>query len=293
MTAVTRPVDHLAQIENAQKILANGDASLAQLEEAKVELDHVLAGAAAEREEIAARRTIETSALMPAVALDKALDRLDLLEKSVGRRVQIANAILSEVETRIAAAREAERSAQCQARYDQALDLHNAATGKIRAFLNRAASESLAMMAVYLEAEAATAAANRVLPAGAAPIKSIETERQGSHLPARITERRVQWFVHNGNRIAEVGKCEAYPHQSGSGLWTIYRRSNAIQGDETIGPCVIADFVEETTERFEPVRLEALASSLRVPAFDAPAPGLGRPERRLLPASPVPAMAAE
>jgi hypothetical protein len=79
--------DPLVQIENAQKILAKAGAPLAQLEAAKVEveLEHVLAGAAAELEEIGARRTIETSALMPAAALDKALDRLDLIEKAIGR----------------------------------------------------------------------------------------------------------------------------------------------------------------------------------------------------------------
>jgi hypothetical protein len=285
--------NHLATIERVQGILARSDAGLAELQGCERDLKHVLAGAAAELEEIVARRTIETSALMPAAALDKALDRLDLLEKAVGRRLMIANAILAQLVAKIDVALEAAAEEQRQARYDQALALHNAATGRIREFLNRVAPEARDLMAVYLEAEAATAAVNRDLPAGAAPIKSIETERQGSHLPARITERRVQWFLHHGKRIAQVGTVEAFPNQNGSGLWTIYRRSNAIQGDETIGPCTIADFVEETIQRYEPRPLEALSTSLRTPAFDAPAPGLGRPERRLMPASPVLALAAE
>jgi hypothetical protein len=281
--------NHLAAIDRVQGIIAKGDAP-AHLEEAKLELQRVVASSEADLEEIAARRKIELLAHAPAAELNRKLEACEKAEKEASRRVQIANAILAEVEKRIDAAREAERSAQRQAAYDAALDLHNAATGKIRAFLNRAAPESVAVMAVYREAEAATAAVNRDLPAGSSPIPSIEAERLGSHLPAKITERRVQWFVHNGNRIAEVGAVEAFPHQ---GHWVIYRKSNAIQGDETIGPCVIVEYIEEAIRRPVPRPLEALSSSLRLPSFDAPAPDLGRAELRLMPASPVPALAAE
>jgi hypothetical protein len=278
---MTKPADPIAEMR-IQAVLAKGDASLAQLEEAKVELDHVLAGAAAEREEIAARRTIEMNALMPAAALDKALDRLDLLEKAVARRVEIASTVRPALTARIDEARGVEVEAARQARYDAALALHVEATGRVREFLNRAAPEARAMMQAYLEAETATAAVNRDLPAGAAPIRSIETERQGPPLPAKITERRFQVFVAGREPVGEVGKVEAH---NVNGSWAVYRPSRSVQGDVVIPHCTIVDYVEATIQKYEPRPLEALSTSLRIPAFDAPAPGLGRAERRLMPAS--------
>jgi hypothetical protein len=282
--------DPITLIERAQKIIAKGDATLAQLEAARRELELVIAAGEAETAEIADRRTIEMNALMPAAALDAALDGFDRREKQVARRVEIAKTVRAQLETRISEQREVEVEAARQARYAHALELHNAVTGRLREFLNRAAPEARALMQAYLEAEGAVAAANKDRPAGAAPLMSIEHERLGSPLKSKISERRVPWLVHNGNRIAEFGTVEAF--QSGNGLWTIYRRSNAVQGDETIGPCVIAEYIEETVQRYEPVRLEALSTSLRIPEFAAPPPGLGRPERRLMPASPVLALAA-
>ena len=102
--------------------------------------------------------------------------------------------------------------------------------------------------------------------------------------------------------VAEVGTVEAH---NVNGSWAVYRPSRSVQGDVVIPHCVVAEFVEVTTQKYEPRPLEALATALRVPAFDAPAHGLGRPERRTLPASewvatngdldpmPVPALAAE
>jgi hypothetical protein len=275
--------DPLVQIENAQKILAKADASLAQLEEAKVELDHVLAGAAAEREEIAARRPIETNALMPAAALDKALDGLDRLEKSVGRRVEIVSTVRTALMARLDDAREAAAEEQRRSRYAQALELHVTATNVIKTFLNKIGQEGRDALQIYLESEAATAAVNKDLPPGAMRIPTIENERMGSHPPAKISERRVQWFVHGRDRIAPVGSVEAYPNANGNGLWTIYKRSNAIQGDETIGPCVVVDFVEVLTAPYLSSPLEALSTSLKIPEFAAPPPKLGRGERRTMP----------
>jgi hypothetical protein len=90
--------------------------------------------------------------------------------------------------------------------------------------------------------------------------------------------------------VGELGKVEAFPHQ---GHWVVYKRSNAVQGDLTIGPCTLVDYIESTVEKYEARPLEPLATALRVPPFSAPPPGVSRPERRLLPASPVPALAAE
>src|ERR1700691_2784148 len=56
---VTTKTDPLAQIENAQKILAKGDASLDALEEGKGEVLRLIADAEAEREELGRRRTLE------------------------------------------------------------------------------------------------------------------------------------------------------------------------------------------------------------------------------------------
>jgi hypothetical protein len=150
-----------------------------------------------------------------------------------------------------------------------------------------------AVLQAYVESERATSVANADLPPGSSRIPSIEDERMGSPLPAKITGRRFQGFVHQGQLVGEMGKVEAFPHQ---GHWVVYKRSNAVQGDLTIGPCTLVDYIESTVEKYEAPRLEALASALRVPAFDAPAPKLGRPERRVVPASAQPdplALAAE
>jgi hypothetical protein len=293
VTVVTTKPDHIATIERVQGILARSDAGLAELQGCERDLKHVLGAAKNDLEEIGSRRKIEMTAATPAGQLDRKLDELDKREREVGRRLEIGQAVLAQLVAKIDDAIEAERSAKRQANYDEALALHVAATIRVRTFLDKVAPEAAEVLRAYAESEAATSAANKDLPAGTMRLPTIENERMGSHPPARITERRVQWFVHNGNRIAEVGRCEAYPHQNGNGLWTIYRRSNAIQGDETIGPCTIVDLVEETIQKYEPRPLEALSTSLRIPAFDAPAPALGRAEIRLMPASPVLALAAE
>ena len=227
-----------------------------------------------------------------AAEIDKQLERHDAAVSALVRRSEVAAAISTKVAERLAAARAEAAEEKRRDRYDQARERHVKATNIIKTFLDKIGQEGRDALQIYLESEAATAAANKDLPPGALRIPTIENERMGSHPPAKISERRVQWFVHNGHRVAEVGTVEAFPHQSGNGLWTIYKRSAAIQGDETLGPCVIGEYIEETVQRYEPVRLEALASSLRVPAFDAPPPGLGRPERRLMPASPVPLQVA-
>jgi hypothetical protein len=270
----------LATIESVQKIIGLADASLEQLEAARLELDHVIAAGEAETAEIADRRTIEMNALMPAAALDKALDRLDLLDKAVARRVEIASTVRPALMARIDEARDVEAEAARQARYAAALDLHNAATGKIRAFLNRAAPEALAVMAVYREAEAAAAAVNRDLPAGSSPIRSIEAERMGALPSPKITVRKYQVFLSGRDFVAEVGKVEAH---NVNGTWAIYLPSRSVQGDVVVPHCTIADFVEVTSQKYEPLSLETLATALRVPAFDAAAPKLGRGERRTMP----------
>jgi hypothetical protein len=52
---------------------------------------------------------------------------------------------------------------------------------------------------------------------------------------------------------------------------------------DPIPNCVVVDYVEVTTERYEPLAIESLSTALRVPAFPAPPPKLGRGERRTMP----------
>jgi hypothetical protein len=278
----TKPVDPLAQIEHAQATLAKADAPLAQLEAAKLELTRVVASCDADLEELGSRRKIEMSSAMPAGELDKKLDAIEKREREVVRRNEIASIVLGQFEPRIVAGREDEAAARRQARYDQALALHAEATDLIRNFLGNVAPAARAALAAYSESEAATAAANRDLPPGAMRIPTIEAERLGSLPPAKITERRFQVFVSGRDLVAEVGKVEAH---NVNGSWAVYRPSRSVQGDVVIPHCTIVDYVEATIQKYEPRPLEALSTSLRIPAFDAPAPGLGRAERRLMPAS--------
>jgi hypothetical protein len=288
---MTKPSDPLAPIEAAQKVIAAADATLAQLEAARLDLTRVIADAEAEREQLAARRKIEMTAATPVGELDKKLEALDRREKEASRRSEIALAILGQLEPRIADKREEEIEAKRREAYAAARNLRDETAKRVKTFLNKAVPEAQALLQAYIESEAVVTAVNRNLPAAAAPIPSIEQERLGGPTPPRITERRFQGLVHQGQLVGELGKVEAFPHQ---GHWVVYKRSNAVQGDLTIGPCALVDYIESTVEKYEAPRLEALASALRVPAFDAPAPKLGRPERRVTPAAQAPLqMAAE
>jgi len=278
MSAQANP---LAPIEAAQKILAAADAPLDRLEAARLDLQRVIAAGEADLEASAARRKIELSTAVPVAELSKKLASLDANDIEIRRRLEIAGALISQIEPRIADAREHEAERLRRVRYDAALALHAQTTSLIQAFLTNTAPAARAALAAYSESEAATTAANRDRPAGASPIPSIEAERIGQPTPPRITERRFQGFVHQGQLVGEMGRCEAFPHQ---GHWVVYKRSSAIQGDLTVAPCTLVDYIESTVEKYEPRPLEALASSLRVPEFAAAPPTLGRPARKTMPA---------
>jgi hypothetical protein len=263
-----KPADPLAQIERAQKILAKGDAGLAELEEGRLELQRVVAGSDADLEEIGARRKIEMTAATPVGELDKKLEALDRREKEASRRSEIALAILSEVETRIVAAREAEAAARRQAAYDTALKLHDEATSRVKEFLDRIVLEAREVMQAYVESEAATAAANKDRPLGCSPIMTIESERLGALPSPKTTVRKYQVFVSGRDLVAEVGKVEAH---NVNGTWAVYRPSRSVQGDVVVPHCTIADFVEVTTEKFQLLPLESLATAF---AFQGSPPRL-------------------
>jgi hypothetical protein len=292
VTAMTKPTspDPIEQIERVQKILGVA-ATLDDLEGGKREVLRLIADGADELEEIGNRRRIEMTAATPAAELDRKLDALDKREKEVARRVEIARAVLCQLETRISEQREADAAARCQDRYDEALELHREATRRVKAFLDKIADEAREVMRAYLESEAAIVAANKDRPPGCLPIMSIETERMGTLPPPRITVRRFQVFLNGREPVGEVGKVEAHPNSNG--IWSVYLPSRSIQGDTIVPNCVVEDRVEIITEKYEPRPLEALVSALRVPEFSAPAPGLGRPERRVMPASEWAAMNGE
>jgi hypothetical protein len=286
--------DHLAIIEHVQTIIAAADAPLDRLEAARLDLQRVIAAGEADLEASAARRKIELSAAVPVAELSKKLASLDANDIEIRRRLEIAGAVISQIEPRIAEAREHEGERLRRVRYDAAANLHAETTSLVRTFLENVAPAALAALAAYHESERATRAVNADLPQGASSIRSIEAERIGDLTKPKVTERKFQAFVHGKDMVGEVGKVEAF--KNGNGNWAVYFRSNAVQGDWTVGPCTIVDYIEVTTERYEPRPLESLATSLRVPAFDAPAPKPGRSERRVVPASAQPdplAVAAE
>jgi hypothetical protein len=274
---MTKPSDPLAPIEAAQKVIAAADATLAQLEAARLDLTRVIADAEAEREQLAARRKIEMTAATPVGELDKKLEALDRREKEASRRGEIALAILGQLETQIVDAREHEAERLRRVRYDAALALHAQTTSLIQAFLTNTAPAARAALAAYSESEAATAAANRDLPPGASKIPTIESERMGDLPPAKTTEKRFQAFVRGRDFVAVVGSVDAAP--ASSNTWTVFIPSASMQGGTSVGGCEIVDFVDVRIEKFEPRRVESLATALRVPPFYATAPERGSIEK--------------
>jgi hypothetical protein len=294
---MTKPADPLAQIEHAQATLAKADAPLAQLEAAKLELTRVVASCDADLEELGSRRKIEMSSAMPAGELDKKLDAIEKREREVVRRNEIASIVLGQFEPRIVAARETETEGKRQARYDQARTLHDEATGFIRNFLDNTAPAARAALQAYVESEAAVAAVNKDLPAGASPIKSLEDERRGELQTRETVVRRLRYFYRGADRIVECERAEAIP--TGSETWNVYVPSNSTQGGKTFGGCHIREFVEVRIETLKS-QPESLMTGLRIPQFHEPYVTAGT-SRRAVPAAewdaangqPVPRLAAE
>jgi hypothetical protein len=274
MSAQANP---LAPIEAAQKILAAADAPLDRLEAGRLDLQRVIAAGEADLEASAARRKIELSAAVPVAELSKKLASLDANDIEIRRRLEIAGAVISQIEPRIADAREHEAERLRRVRYDAALALHAQTTSLIQAFLTNTAPAARAALAAYSESEAATAAANRDLPPGASKIPTIESERMGDLPPAKTTEKRFQAFVRGRDFVAVVGSVDAAP--ASSNTWTVFIPSASMQGGTSVGGCEIVDFVDVRIEKFEPRRVESLATALRVPPFYATAPERGSIEK--------------
>lgn len=76
------------------------------------------------------------------------------------------------------------------------------------------------MMRAYAESGLKSAAANKELPPGAAPIHSIEFERKGRPQPPKTEIRHFKAFVYGMRRIAEQGYVEA--GQRSDGRWEVF-----------------------------------------------------------------------
>ena len=269
-------------VESSRRILNMPESKLADLEGAAAALADVRADLDVEIAGMAARRREILASDGSAHEIDKRLEQHDAAVSALVRRDEVAAAIAGKVAERLAAARAEAAEDARRDRYDQARELHVNATNIVRQFLDRIAPEALEVMQVYAAAEAATAAANRDLPACAMRIPTIEQERLGSLPSPRVTVRRFQVFLNGREPVGEVGKVEAH---NMNGLWAVHLPSRSVQGDVVIPNCVVVDYVEVTTEKHESRPLESLATALRVPEFGAPPPGLGRPERKTMPLS--------
>jgi hypothetical protein len=260
----TKPVDPLVQIEHAQATLAQAAAPIAQLEAARLELDHVIAAGEAELAEIASRRTIETTALTPAIELNKKLDAIERREKEVCRRIEIAKTVLGALETRIATDREAERADKQRAAYDEAIKLRVVAAKRVREFLGRFGPESRKVMREYAESEMKSAAANQDLPPGAAPIPSIEVARKGELRRPKLTVREFAAFIDGRRFVAEQHHVQAA--ERADGKWDVFLPGGTTGGGDYF-VCSISNYVEIVSETDATPWPENLAKCLSVPSF--------------------------
>jgi hypothetical protein len=193
-----------------------------------------------------------------------------------------------ELETRIAADREAERADKRQAAYDEALKLHVTATNRVREFLDRFGPESRKVMREYAQSESRTAAANCDLPPGALPIRSIESERRGELRSPKTTAREFKAFVDGRRFIGEQGHVQAAERKDGK--WDVYLPAGSTgAGDYFV--CELVAYVEVETETDATPWPEFLATSLSCPAFSIakhpawrpiPADNLGPPDQILI-----------
>jgi hypothetical protein len=265
-------------VESSRKILNAPAPSLSELEAAAAALDQVRGGLNVEIAGSVAHRMAILASDASAAEVDKHLEKHDEAVRALVRRNEVAGAIATKLAARLVVARDVAAEEKRQAAYAAARKLHDDATIRMRAFLDKVAPEAREVMQVYAAAEAATVAANRDLPAGAAPIMSIEARRQGEPVQPRITERHFKAFTCGRDYVAEVGAVEATP--AAGGTWTLYLPSASVQGGSTVGGCVITDMVDLRIEKFESRRVESLATALRAPPFYATAPERGTVERK-------------
>jgi hypothetical protein len=139
-----------------------------------------------------------------------------------------------------------------------------AATNRTKDFLDRFCSETRAVMREYAQSELKTAAANRDLPPGAAPIPSIESERKGKLEPPKVSVRPFKAFVNGHRRVGVWGRVEAAPEKDGR--WSVFVPGGSTSPGNYY-TCELVELVEVTTETDATPWPEYLAKSLSVPAF--------------------------
>ena len=130
--------------------------------------------------------------------------------------------------------------------------------------LGRVGLELRKVMGEYVRSEMMTAAANKDLPPGAAPIPSIEFERKGELQPPKTAVRHFKAFVYGLRRIAEQGYVQAA--QRSDGKWEVFIPGGATSSGDYL-TCDLIDFVEVVTEEDATPWPENLAAALSVPAF--------------------------
>ena len=254
------------RIELARKIFNAQATTLHELEAAEAVVVHALAETADEIEAFGQRRQAILASDAPAAEIDKQLERHDEAMRALKRKSEVATALSEKLATRISVDREAERAAKQQTAYDEARELHNATWLRVKECLDRIGAEVRQMMHAYGESEMKTAAANRDLPRGAAPIHSIEFERMGKLRPAKVSVRPFRAFVHSMRRIAEWGHVQGV--QERDGRWSVFIPGGSTSGGQHIA-CDLVDFVEVTEEKDATPWPENLAEGLSVPSFYA------------------------
>jgi hypothetical protein len=268
--------DPLAALERLRSVLDEKRPTSQQLADASDRLLDIIAAANSELESI--EGLMDSAADSAPVEAEKTLEKLDERARAAKRRIRIAESVLRAIEARRDEALEDERAAKRQAAYDAARRLHIEATQLIKAFLDKIGQEGRDALKIYRDSEAATAAVNRDLPPGASPIPSIEQERMGAAPPPKVTERPFRAFTSGGRFVAEHGSVEASP--AAGNTWTLFFASNSLQGGETLGGCLLEEWIDLRIEKFEPSRPASLASGLSIPSFHAPAPIRGSVERK-------------
>jgi hypothetical protein len=295
VTAVTtKTVD---PIEAARKILNAQAASLADLEAADAALAHVRDETDVEIAGMAARRREILAADGPSHEIDARLEKHDATVRALVRRNEVAAAISAKLSARLMAAREDAAEEKRREAYNAALAQHTETTSLIKTFLQNVAPAARAALQAYAESEAAVAAVNRDLPAGAAPLASIEQERRGEMQTRETVVRRTRYFYLGNDRIVEVGRAEAA--ETSAGVWGVFVPSGSVQGGETFAGCRIVEFLELKVETLKS-QPESLMTGVRIPQFHEPYVTAGT-SRRAVPAAewdaangqPVPRLAAE
>jgi hypothetical protein len=252
------------RIESARKILNATASKIPELEAAEAVLSHVLAETDAEIEGMAGRRKAILASDASAAEVDKQLERHDETVRTLTRRNEVAAAISTKLATRIAADREAGHATKQRAAYDEAREIRDATWPRVKEFLDRIGAEARDVMRAYAESEMKSAAANKDLPLGAAPIHSIESERRGALRSPKTTVREFAAFVDGRRFIGEQNHVQAEKRKDGK--WDVFLPGPTTGGGDYF-VCSLSNYVEIVTETDATPWPENLAKCLSVPSF--------------------------